>query len=118
MPGMKIVLHVVHHLGPALERKLDWGLNALLRKGDRIMTAIAEFSEQMKAFFDRQDAAVSDLQADVKFLKDKIAELQNSPGEITPEDQALLDALEERANATAGRLEALSQETPPAVPAA
>lgn len=80
------------------------------------MSKISEFADKQNAFNDRVDAAVTGLVADVQSLNDKITELQNTQGGITPEDQALLDAIEERSAAIATKLEALDALTPPAVP--
>jgi hypothetical protein len=81
-------------------------------------TKIAEFAAAQKAFNDRQDAAVTGLQGDVQSLNDKITELQNSAGAITPEDQALLDDLQTRGEAITAKLEALDALTPPVPPPA
>lgn len=83
----------------------------------RIMSKISEFADRQNAFNAKQEAAIEDLTGDVKFLTDKIVELQNSPGAITPEDQATLDALEVRAAAATAKLEALAAQTPPTPPA-
>lgn len=80
------------------------------------MSKIAEFAATMNAFTDRQDAAVAAVQADVMWLKDKIDQIQNTPGEVTAEDQALLDAIQARTAAVADKLEALDAMTPPPVP--
>jgi len=82
------------------------------------MSAISDFATKQNAFNDRIDAAVTGVQADVKFLQDTIDKLQNSPGTITPEDQALLDQLDARADAVATKLEALDALTPPVPPTA
>src|SRR6185369_5237687 len=73
----------------------------------KIMSAISDFAAKQTAFNDRQDAAVTDLQGDVQVLNDKITELQNSNGQITPEDQKLLDDITARADAITTKLEAL-----------
>ncbi len=83
-----------------------------------IMSAISDFAAKQKAFNDRQDTAVSGLTADVEALNKKIEELQNSPGAITPEDQALLNDLETRGDAITAKLEALDALTPPVPPTA
>ena len=70
----------------------------------------------MKAFLDRQDTAVSDLQGDVKSLNDQIAALQASQGTITASDQALLDGIQARGSAISDKLDALDALTPPVVP--
>lgn len=96
----------------------------------RIMSVISDFAAKQKAFNERQgkaiDAAVESvngLVADVKTLNDKITELQNSTGGVTPEDQALINELETQGESVATRLEgvaealkALDTQTPPVVP--
>lgn len=91
-------------------------LRTLWEQGETILSKISEFATRQNAFNDRLDAAVTDLQGDVATLNAKIEELQNSPGEITPEDQASLDAIETRAQSITDKLEALAAVTPPAVP--
>lgn len=88
----------------------------LLRRMERLMSKISDFAAAMNAFTDRQDAAVNAIVADVTWLKDKIDQLQNTPGEVSPEDQALLDAIQARAGAMADKVDALDALTPPAVP--
>jgi hypothetical protein len=83
-----------------------------------IMSAISEFATKQNAFNDRLDAAVTGLSGDVQALNDKITELQNTAGQITPEDQALLDNIQQRSEAIATKIEALDSLTPPAPPAA
>lgn len=82
-----------------------------------IMSAISDFSAKLDAFFTRQDAAVTDLQADVQNLTDQIAALQTTQGAITPEDQALLDTIQTRASTISDKLDALNALTPPKTPA-
>lgn len=88
-------------------------LNRLER---HIMSAISDFAAKQTAFNDRMDKAVADLQGDVKNLNDQITALQNSPGQITPADQALLDGLQARASTIADKLDALDALTPPVPP--
>lgn len=80
------------------------------------MSAISDFAAKQNAFNDRIDTAVTDLQGDVKNLSDQIAALQASAGTITPEDQALLDGIQQRTSTIADKLDALDALTPPAVP--
>lgn len=84
----------------------------------KIMSKISEFAARQTEFNARQQTAVDGLTADVKVLNDKITELQNSPGEITPEDQVLLDDIEARNLAITEKLEALDAQTPPTPPPA
>lgn len=80
----------------------------------KIMSKISDFAAKQNAFNDRLDAAITGLQGDIKTLNDAIQKLQTSQGQITPEDQALLDQIEARADGIATKLEALDNLTPPA----
>ncbi len=111
------------HAGLATKQDLD-------RMENRIMSAISDFLAKQKTFNDRQGTAVDEVVAsisgltdDVKALNDKITELQNSSGGVTPEDQATIDELQTSGEALATRLEAastaikaLDAQTPPVVP--
>jgi peptidoglycan hydrolase CwlO-like protein len=101
----------------ALTKKLGEKVDHINQKQGQLMSAISDFAARQTAFNGRIDAAVTGLQGDVKFLQDKIDELQNSAGQITPEDQALLDDIDARADAVATKLEALDALTPPTPPA-
>lgn len=73
--------------------------------------AISSFAARVNTSFDKIGASVDGLVGDVDTLKKKIEELQNSSGSITPEDQALLDAIEARANTVGDKLAALDAAT-------
>ncbi len=91
-------------------------LKILKRKVDEVMGAIKDFADKMKLHNDAVDAAVTGLTADIQALNDKITQLQNSQGAVTPEDQALLDELEARGAALTGKIQALDALTPPTQP--
>lgn len=111
------------HCGTITKQDLD-------KMEHRIMTKISESAARLQAFSERQAAAIDSavvsltgLTEDIAELNRKITELQNSPGTITPEDQALLDAAETQADALAVKAEAVSaalktldEQTPPVVP--
>lgn len=94
------------------------------------MATYADYLKKQKEYNDRDDAAVekliaasTNLAGDVKFLKDTITKLQNSAGQVTAEDQALIDQLQARADAAAPKFEALTKslndldaQTPPEAP--
>lgn len=96
----------------------------------RIMTKISEFAEKVNAHHEATTAALGEVSTavqgvsdDVAGLKALIEELQNTPGEITPEDQALLDSIEAKAGETSAKvtevataLKALDELTPPTPP--
>ncbi len=81
-----------------------------------IMSAISDFAAKQKAHNEKIDAAITGITGDVKTLNDKITALQNTPGPISAEDQALLDELEATGSALADKLAAVDELTPPAVP--
>ena len=78
---------------------------------------IAEYVAQANAFMDTLDTHATGLEGDIKFLNDKITEMQNSPGVLSPEDQTALDAMQARVEASVGRIAAADALTPPVVPA-
>lgn len=78
-----------------------------------IMSKISEFADKQKTFNDQVGAAIDGISADIKGLNDKITELQNSAGTVTPEDQALLDDLQARGQVLADKAAALDAATPP-----
>ena len=78
--------------------------------------ALAKYVTDQTAINDQQDTAIDNVLADVKFLNDKIAQLQNTPDGWTPADQATLDALQQRTSATLQKLQALDALTNPEPP--
>ncbi len=83
------------------------------------MSKIQEFVDAVNQYNDRIDTAIDGLSADITALKEEIERLQNTPGEITPEDQALLDSIQTRVGAIADKLSALdaaTEQTPPVPP--
>lgn len=105
-------------------------LKQISKQLEIIMSKISEFAANYNAFIDRQDAAVTALKTsldgvgeDVTWLKAKIEELQNTPGDLSKADQDLLDAIEQRLGTMATNSEdvatkaaALDALTPPQVP--
>ncbi len=108
-----------HHNSNTREdiRCLDNKLNCLINLGEQIMSVISDFAAKQNAFNDQMDVSIAGLNDDIKSLNDKITQLQNSQGAITPEDQALLDAIEARGQTMSDKLAALDALTPPVVPA-
>ena len=100
----------IHHHGDVAEMK---EVRCFL---ERIMSAIQDFADKMAVHNNEVDAAVAGLTDDVTALKQQITDLQNSQGQITPADQALLDGIETKAAAVATKLAALDALTPPVVP--
>ena len=81
-----------------------------------VSQSIAAFAAAQKVTNDAIDAAVTGLQGDVDNLNKQIADLQNSPGTLTPADQATLDSLQARGASIAAKLVALDAITPPVAP--
>lgn len=103
---MKIDVNVHHH-----DRD-----GVLTRKLEEIMSKISDFVAAQQKFIDEVNTSLDGLQGDVAELNDKITALQNSAGEITPEDQVLLDDLQTKGEALATKAKALDDLTPPAAP--
>jgi len=82
-----------------------------------VMSAISDFAAKQEEFNDRLSTALDGIAGDITELNDLITKLQNTPGVITPEDQALLDAAQVKGEALAKKAEDLDALTPPAPPA-
>lgn len=80
------------------------------------MSAISDFADKMSTHNNQVDTAIQGLTDDVGSLKQQIADLQASQGQITPADQALLDGIEAKAQAVSDKLVALDALTPPVAP--
>jgi DNA anti-recombination protein RmuC len=105
---MDKILHELHNISKQLHH--------LHHLGEKIMSKISEFADAQNVFNDRMDVAMSDLQGDIKSLNDQIKALQDSQGQLSPEDQALLDGLQVRGQGIADKLDALDALTPPVPP--
>lgn len=77
------------------------------------MSAISDYAASVKSSFDELSTAVDGVSADVAQLKATIDKLQNSPGTISPEDQATLDSLQAQAKTLADKVKALDDATAP-----
>lgn len=80
------------------------------------MSKISEYSTLVNTQFDTISSAVDEIVVsqdgiaqDIAFLKALILELQNSPGAITPEDQAILDSLVARITGLVTKTTAVSE---------
>jgi len=78
---------------------------------DTIMEAITSFANRVNTAFDKLGTAVDGVASDVDFLKQQIATLQNSPGTLSVEDQATLDAIQSRAETLSDKVDALDKAT-------
>lgn len=76
--------------------------------------AIQAFQARVNTHLDEIGAAVDGIVLDVAELKRIITELQNSPGTVTPADQASLDALETRITGLSAKVKELDATTAPA----
>lgn len=97
---------------------------------NKIMSAITDYAKKQTAFNDRQALAIDSLvesqtglSGDLAELNRLIKELQESPGEVTPEDLETINKLEAageaaatRAEGVAAALKALDEQHPPVVP--
>jgi len=77
---------------------------------------IAAFAAALNGFVTEIDTAVNGITGDVSNLKAQLEAIQNSPGTLSPEDQASLDAALASVGALSGKVKTLDDATPPAVP--
>lgn len=119
---LDVVTKIHRHLEQLIEISQSKSLACFATKTDlkntekTIMSAISDFAVKQEAFNDRVDTAITGVIGDIKALNDLVEKLQTTPGPISAEDQASLDALEVRGDAIAAKLEALDALTPPVVP--
>lgn len=76
-----------------------------------IMSAISEYKTVVDAQFARINAGLDNVTNDIAGIKAKLEELNNNPGPISAEDQALLDASIAGLTAIGDRAEALAAST-------
>lgn len=88
----------------------------ILEKLERIMSKISDYADAVKASFDAISVGLDGVSSDLDALAKKIDELQNSPGGITPEDQARLDEIQTMADSLKNRVADLDARNPPAPP--
>lgn len=80
------------------------------------MSVISEFAAKQSAFNQGVSDDLDAIQSNVANLNDLIKQLQDSAGQVTPEDQALIDKLETAGSDLQGKADALAGKTPPPVP--
>lgn len=79
--------------------------------------AFHQVTARQKEFNDRNEESIRGLAGDIAEMQRLITQLQESAGDVTPEDQATIDALQNASDSIAGRFKALDDLTPPAAPA-
>jgi len=82
------------------------------------MSALSEYAERVTAHLNTIGSGITGVAGDIAALKALIEEIQNTPGSITPEDQAILDQMEALTVTLADQLTALDAENPPPAPPA
>lgn len=79
---------------------------------------IQAYVDAVNASYDELGTGLDGITDDVAFLKETIDKLQNNPGPISAEDQALLDAAQARVTSLVARVKAVDEgttrPTPPA----
>ena len=111
---MKIDLYI-HSAG---DEGISRALAHLLTLGDSIMSAISDFAVKQQAHNDKMAADLVSLASKADAQNALIQTLQNSPGPISPADQATLDQLDAGGNALVAQADAMVGVVPPVVPAA
>lgn len=86
------------------------------KRMNEIMSAISDFAQALKVHQDRVAASITGITNDLTELKRKLEEINNNPGTISSEDQALLDQALALTAGLADQLENVDAMTPPVVP--
>lgn len=77
------------------------------------MSSINDFYVIQNDFIEQMADSVRALNEDIKNLNAKVMEIQSSPGEVTQDDQKLLNDLQVQAEQLADSLHTLDKLTPP-----
>lgn len=80
------------------------------------MTAISDYATQQNTFNADLKDDLTAIQAKIDALNATITQLQNSPGTVTPADQALIDKLVTDGQALESTADTMAGKTPPVVP--
>lgn len=76
------------------------------------MSQISTFAATVQTAFDKVSADLDTIQTGITNLDTLITQLQNSPGSITPQDQALLDQIQAASAALATKADAVNVTAP------
>jgi predicted Mrr-cat superfamily restriction endonuclease len=112
-PGVRlsfpITVHIAHCVvqtgDPEFQQKVLNHFSAQHAQGVQIMSQISDFAGRVQANVDK-------LTADIDAVAQLVQTLQTSAGQITPEDQATLDALEQKVATLTGNADKLVPPVP------
>lgn len=79
----------------------------------KIMSAITDFATANQASLDAISASLDGITAGITALDTLITNLQNSPGTLSPSDQAALDAIQASSASLVAKAAAISVTPPP-----
>lgn len=81
-----------------------------------VSPAIQKHFDTTTAYLDKIDKGIDGVSGDVTELNKLIAQLQATQGQLSAEDQGLLDQIEARGKAAGEKVEAVDTLTPPPPP--
>lgn len=114
MEELPVNNHSLHHVFERIEVMEK----AILERLNKIMSAVTDFAAKAQAALDKTSADLDSIVTDIKTLNDKITALQNSPGTLSPADQAALDAIQASAAALQTKADGVVPPVLPTPPAA
>jgi chromosome segregation ATPase len=113
-------------LRAAIEKEIKWARSrhGLATKknieelGKKIIMANTEQYRAIKSHLEKLEKSFGGVSEDVDLLVKKVTDLQNSQGGVTPEDQGLINEIEDIATRLSTKAEALDalNENPPPLP--
>lgn len=81
-----------------------------------VSPAVQKHFDTTTAYLDKIDKGIDGVSGDITELNKLIAQLQATQGQLSAEDQGLLDQIEARGNAAGTKIETLDTLTPPPPP--
>lgn len=98
-------------------RSLETHSKHINERLNKMASAIQDFAAKVQANFDKTTADLDGISTEISDLNAKIVALQNSPGTISAEDQAALDAIVAASARVTSKADALVLPPVPPVPA-
>ena len=111
---MKFEVHHYHHFDEG--NLIISLLRNLISNQEKIMSAISDFATKQKAFNQEISDDLDTIKASIGTMNDLIKQLQDSAGKVTPEDQSLIDQLQQEGADLATKADATAGKTPPTPP--
>ena len=112
---MTLHIHLTTEPDPELQaalRRIEDALQAAKHKDETNMSQITDWAAEQQADLTAISNTLDTVVAGIAALDELITNFQNSPGAITPEDQAALDQIQNASHALVTKASAISTAAP------